>query len=271
MIAIVFWTYQIISSNLEEAAKPVSISFPLNIPKHPSLSKKIELDQDGESIDITGGYTYWTQIASDLAALSPEETLQKLKEEDPFGTRAFDAQLTEQETILGRVLTIDEIRQLFSCPAEQERITLPDARVEQKAIDFREGKPGTFLFFQHLRKAGGTNFCSLAEKNLPRKSQPPYYCMPDMGWTNNQRAGYLHDWSNEEISRRMKEQGFRIAGNEWENFDVSRHFELPAVFATSFRKPLDRGEYSTLMIVSNRIQLSFHFSFESIPIRMYRR
>ena len=39
----------------------------------------------------------------------------------------------------------------------------------------------------------------------------------------------------------MTQQGYRVAGNEWENFDVSRHFELPAVFATSFRKPLDRA------------------------------
>ena len=39
----------------------------------------------------------------------------------------------------------------------------------------------------------------------------------------------------------MKSSGFRIAGNEWENFDTKRHFDLPAVFATSFRRPLDRA------------------------------
>jgi len=39
----------------------------------------------------------------------------------------------------------------------------------------------------------------------------------------------------------MEDSGYRIAGNEWENFDVKRHFDLPAVFATSFRKPLDRA------------------------------
>lgn len=36
----------------------------------------------------------------------------------------------------------------------------------------------------------GTNFCSLAEKNLPKKAQPHYYCMPDMGWSGNKNAGY---------------------------------------------------------------------------------
>mmetsp|Transcript_3532 Transcript_3532/g.7018 ORF Transcript_3532/g.7018 Transcript_3532/m.7018 type:complete len:241 (-) Transcript_3532:71-793(-) len=65
--------------------------------------------------------------------------------------------------------------------------------------------------------------------------------MPDMGWSGNKNAGYLHSWSNHEITTRMLSSGFRIAGNEWENFDVSRHFDLPAIFATSFRKPLDRA------------------------------
>ena len=182
VIAVVFWTYQIISSGIEGAKhNGPSISFPLDIPKQTFLSKQLEDGNSDEgSLPDTGGYTRLSLIAQDLAALSPGETLQKLKEEDPFLTRAFDSQLTEQETQLGRVLTLEEIRQLFPCPKEQDRITLPDARVQQKAVDFRDNKPGTFLFFQHLRKAGGTNFCSLAEKNLPRHAQPAYYCMPDM-------------------------------------------------------------------------------------------
>lgn len=124
-----------------------------------------------------GGYSHFSKIAQDLAALSPSETLEQLARDDPFGMREFDTQLLHHETELGRVLTIDEIQQLFPCPRNEERITLPDARVDQKARDFREGKAGTFLFFQHLRKAGGTNFCSLAEKNLPKNAQPHYYCM----------------------------------------------------------------------------------------------
>ena len=182
VIAVVFWTYQIISSGIEGANhNGPSISLPLDIPKQPSLSKQLEDVNAGEgSLPATGGYARLSLVAQDLAALSPGETLQKLKEEDPFLTRAFDSQLTEQETQLGRVLTLEEIRQLFPCPEVQDRITLPDARLNQQAIDFRDNKPGTFLFFQHLRKAGGTNFCSLAEKNLPRHAQPAYYCMPDM-------------------------------------------------------------------------------------------
>eukprot|EP00985_Skeletonema_marinoi_P034280 scaffold43608_cov518-Skeletonema_marinoi.AAC.1 len=62
-----------------------------------------------------------------------------------------------------------------------------------------------------------------------------------MEWKEKKGAGLLHSWSNEEITTRMSKQGFRIAGNEWEYFDPPRHFDLPAVFATSFRKPIDRA------------------------------
>lgn len=198
-------------------------------------------DDEKKKTTTTGGYAHFSDVAQDLAALSPAEALETLERDDPFGTLKFDKRLLERETELGRVLSIDEVRELFPCPGNDERMTLPDFRVEEKARDFREGKEGTFLFFQHLRKAGGTNFCSLAEKNLPKKARPQYYCMPDMGWSGNKNAGYLHSWSNHDIITRMASSGHRIAGNEWENFDVSRHFDLPAVFATSFRRPLDRA------------------------------
>ena len=101
-----------------------------------------------------GGYARFSDLAQDLAALPPADALARLERDDPFGARKFAADLLEHETNRGRVLTIDEIQQLFSCPRREERITLPDARVEEKARNFREGVTGTFLFFQHLRKAG---------------------------------------------------------------------------------------------------------------------
>ena len=101
---------------------------------------------------------------------------------------------------------------------------------------------GTFLFFQHLRKAGGTNFCTLAQRNLPSSQVPPYYCMPDYYWTGGHRCGgCFSQWTNEQIVTNMKSQGHRVLGNEWDPFDSERFFALPAVFATSFRKPLDRA------------------------------
>jgi len=122
------------------------------------------------STTAAGGYKRFFNIAQELAALEPTDTLDRLEREDPFGTRQFDQQLLQQETELGRVLTIQEIQQLFPCPIKnEERITLPDARVEQKARDFRDGKKGTFLFFQHLRKVCGVVLClSLYSLNYDR-------------------------------------------------------------------------------------------------------
>ncbi len=101
-----------------------------------------------------GGFQHFLGVAQDLAALSPDQTLSQLEQKDPFGTRTFDAALMERETLLRRILTFEEIKEIFPCPRDEERITLPDVRDEKKAREFREGKKGTFLFFQHLRKAG---------------------------------------------------------------------------------------------------------------------
>ncbi|CAB9507997.1 expressed unknown protein [Seminavis robusta] len=190
------------------------------------------------AVDTTQ-YPFWRDLVVKLGTMSAADALRELKEKDPFGVRAFEQALLDQETNLGRLLEHDEIEALFPCPSS--RITLPDQRNLQKARDFRNNKPGTFLFFQHLRKAGGTHFCSLAQANLPKNNVAQYYCMPDMKWSGGKKAGYLHAWANDEITRRMAEEHSRIAGNEWDWFDVEHHFDLPAVFATSFRLPLNRA------------------------------
>jgi hypothetical protein len=64
--------------------------------------------------------------------------------------------------------------------------------------------------------------------------------MPDMKSSGGKKAGYLHSYSNQEIARCMAEERQRIAGNEWDWFGLSRHFDIPAITATSCRKPLDR-------------------------------
>ena len=183
------------------------------------------------------------KLAMDLARLSPAETLKQLEEKDPFGTRTFEQRLLDAETTKGRILTLDELQELFPCPLDH-RITLPDQRNHTKARAFRNQEPGTFLFFQHLRKAGGTHFCSLAEHNFPKAAIPSYYCMPDYHWHRADGkpvtcAGCLEQWTNEEITANMGLH--RIAGNEWDKLDPDRHFALPATFATSFRRPLDRA------------------------------
>jgi len=56
---------------------------------------------------------------------------------------------------------------------------------------------------------------------------------------NSGCAGCLHHWTNEEIVGNI--QNHRIAGNEWDSFDPMRHLDLPAIFVSSFRRPLDRA------------------------------
>ena len=137
-----------------------------------------ETDTTTTSTKSNGGYADWREVAVQLAKLMPEQVLQTLNEDDPFGTRTFAKALNDAETAKGgRNLDISELQRLWPCPANDKRISLPERRDQAKAARFRQGKG--FLFFQHLRKAGGTHFCSLAQQNLPKQAIPKYYCMPD--------------------------------------------------------------------------------------------
>ena len=192
----------------------------------------------------TGGeqrrlYQYWRDLATELAGKPSSKVIQTLENEDPFGVRKFEESLLTAESEKGAFLELEEIRTLFECPTD--RITLPDQRNHDPQLAFRNGTSSYFLFFQHLRKAGGTNFCTLAKNNLPKKQVPKYYCMPDMHWNNKRCAGCFSSFTNEQIITNMHRDGHRILGNEWDPFDPSRFWDLPAVFATSFRKPLDRA------------------------------
>jgi hypothetical protein len=230
--------------------KSNSGSIDLNLP--PRKVKALDSASDSKSAAAPVSplrYAEWRAIAVRLAQLSPSEILHELQSKDPFQTRAFGKRVEQAEAAAaagGRdALSLDEFEKLFgTCPAD--RISLPDQRDHAKAAAFRKGTG--FLFFQHLRKAGGTHFCTMAEANFPPENLPPYYCMPDYHWPRSddrQRrevhacAGCLHQWTNEEILTNIKQH--RIAGNEWDSFDPQRHFDLPAVFVTSFRKPIDRA------------------------------
>lgn len=131
-------------------------------------------------------YQEWKEYAVQLAALAPDKIIETLKTIDPFGVRSFEKELLEAESQKQAFLTQDELRAIFPCPSSssssssasspEQRITLPDQRNSDKARAFRNGTDPFFLFFQHLRKAGGTNFCSLAQHNLPKKQVPKYFC-----------------------------------------------------------------------------------------------
>jgi hypothetical protein len=210
-------------------------------------------------------------MAVELAKLPPAQVLTKLEQDDPFGVRTLNQQIEQyhqqQQFLDGATAQQEQLAQgllekikteLFPCPTSpQQRISYPDQRNHTKVQAFRSYDTttttnGYFILFQHLRKAGGTNICTLATANLHKRNLPPYYCMPDYYWhhhdngetdskskNNNGCAGCLHRWTNTEIINKIGP--YRIAGNEWDSFDPKRHLQLPAVFITSFRKPLDRA------------------------------
>lgn len=120
----------------------------------------------------------------------------------------------------------------FTCPPPEQRLTQPDLRRMEMAAQFRDGQG--FIFFQHLRKAGGTGFCDLATRNMP-KQIPPYYCMPDGRGTLA-----TPPWSTSWLLETMDEKGWRIAANEWDPFVRSKFAIGDAVFATTLRDPTDR-------------------------------
>jgi hypothetical protein len=233
---IIFYSKLLLSITNEGISGNDKFIIPSSFNKDEQRNKKDEHSKE----EIGMRYQDWVVVATKLAALPPDKVIEELNEKDPFGTRKLGRDLIEEETRLQRSLNMSEFRQLFSCPVD--RITLPDMRSAEKAQAFRNGDDGTFIFFQHLRKAGGTHFCTLAKKNLPKKALSSYYCMPDMGWKEH-GAGYLHHYSNQDIIDNMKKSGYRIAGNEWDQFRLGADsfFDLPALFATSFRSPLDRA------------------------------
>lgn len=209
---------------------------------NPTITRK----QNLETHETQRYFDYWKELAVNLSALPADEILTSLEMQDPFGVRHFESQLVEMETLKKSNLEIDDIKKLFPCPVD--RITLPDQRDHARDRAFRETiasvpikSTSTFLFFQHLRKAGGTNFCDLAQKNLLRPNVPSYYCMPDMDWSGRRCAGCITKFSNSEIINNMQSKHHLILGNEWDPFDPTRFFDLPAIFATSFRRPLDRA------------------------------
>lgn len=112
-------------------------------------------------------YQDWRNLAVTLAGELPHVVIEILASKDPFGVRTFEQRLLQKESDMERFLTLQELQELFPCPSSSSasstvvdtastgRITLPDQRNHDKAAAFRNGTVPYFLFFQHLRKAGG--------------------------------------------------------------------------------------------------------------------
>jgi hypothetical protein len=150
----------------------------------------------------------------DLGNRDPERLIQVLNDTDPFGVSSGPND--------------------FLCPV---------SRIQQLGIidntrlnDFVQGKSGSWIFYQHLRKAGGTGFCQLAKDNLGKNHVPPYYCMVD-----DRGSLATPPWNNPQyLSKIMQDRDFRMTSNEWDVF-YKEMFNWPgAIFATTIRDPIDR-------------------------------
>ena len=106
------------------------------------------------------------------------------------------------------------------------------------------------LRYEHLSKAGGTSFCKLAQKNLPRREVPAYYCMPSEPGMPDARVG---QWPNAKLGTYFAAKGEVLVSNEWEPFPLERLDlqrsggggggagpPLELVFITTVREPLNR-------------------------------
>lgn len=148
----------------------------------------------------------------------PVSFLRRIDEEDPLHTHVEDPDS-------------------FACPSSpSQRLDWPSIVNATAAVRFKRNEPGSWIFYQHLRKAGGTGFCDLAKLNMGQQSVPPYFCMPD-------RKGSLatYPWSQpSHLLHAMRSHGYRIAANEWDVFQSEMYDSLDgAVFATTVRDPVE--------------------------------
>lgn len=169
-----------------------------------------------------------SQIPEDVTGWQLLERLYMVGVKDPTELARL---LEEQDPLKVSVSSPDK----FQCPQDEaERFSYPDVRNHVNEDAFKKGNG--FIYYQHLRKAGGTGFCEMAGRNMVKTEVPRYHCMPD-----NRGGMATPPWSNQDyLLQQMKANRYRITANEWDAFP-SRHLSLPeAVFATTFRHPVDR-------------------------------
>jgi hypothetical protein len=114
---------------------------------------------------------------------------------------------------------------------------------DRKLLDANSNREHMYpwIFYQHLRKAGGTGFCDLAKNNMPHRMVPPYYCMPDDRGSFAIPPWAPTEWGNKTyLIDVLHSKSYRVAANEWDAF-YEEFSRLPGVIlATTFRHPIDR-------------------------------
>ncbi len=178
------------------------------------------------------------QVDSKVAKLTAKPLLDKIESLFNFG-------LIDPEGLLNLLLNND----IFSTKRGVDNFTCSDTDIadglleypevsfnQSRLEDFRRNAPGSFLFYQHLRKAGGTGFCDLARSNMMRRQTPGYYCMPD-----NKGSLATPPWNQPNyLLKDIQEHEYRIVANEWDVF-LTKFLNYPgAIFGTTIRDPIDR-------------------------------
>ena len=164
----------------------------------------------------------------DLANSNPIEFIQYMTTEDPLNIEV-------------------ESPNDFKCPPQSStklnflgNYDASNQEIKEKYHRFQKKEKNSFIFFQHMRKAGGTGFCDLAQRNMPGEV-PHYYCMPD-----NRGSLMTPPWNTTWLIDICRQYRYRIAANEWDALTESKITELNTrtnngvIFSTMLRDPLDR-------------------------------
>ncbi|EGB12907.1 hypothetical protein AURANDRAFT_60941 [Aureococcus anophagefferens] len=159
-----------------------------------------------------------------LAALPPREALAYL-DADPL-----DVERVSNAT----AWTCPDRRLLSSSPRRNPS--------RAAAANLKAAKPGAFVWFDHLSKAGGTSFCEFARRNLGIKRTPSYYCMPPDPKVPGP-DGRVGRWPGPQLKGYIERTKHAVVANEWDAFPapvLERDFRDAAVLMTIIRDPLDR-------------------------------
>lgn len=196
------------------------------------------------------------QNTSATKSVSPENTTAQIqdtvpriwvKSSSPNQIVQFLLNLARKSTPdLRRALYDDDVFQLkeleHQCPFAFDVIPWLPPTLTKTAKSFREKKNGVILWYEHLSKAGGTSFCTLANANMPKQEVPRYYCMPPDSENIWRKDGRVGRWSNEKLAAYLANSTHRIVSNEWEPFPPAR-MKYPReklLLVTTIRDPLDR-------------------------------
>jgi hypothetical protein len=136
-----------------------------------------------------------------------------------------------------------------------DRFPVPDD--DERINKFKDREDGYYVFFQHVRKSGGTAFCSLAQKSMEAEYTNPDYCKSNSQYSSKSSSmtgmsvsGFLDPWTGalatypycdqDFFEKEILRSGYRYVPNEANPF-IDTFFDYSgAVFATMFRDPMER-------------------------------